>query len=173
MRRTSRPDHLNRLLGMLDCKFEVVQSPTLHAPYEVELVADVRQRLGVHAHLLIGYCKTRHVLSTLLKELGNQSLKEMVRNEANDDTDWDREKAENDGHGPELATLLLLRNLEGFAANENDQDLTTTHDSTDTDKEPVLGKAFEDVELVVQTTVTVYVRKIQFELSEAALTSIG
>lgn len=173
MRRTSRPDHLNRLLGMLDCKLEVVQSPTLHAPYEVELIADIRQRLGVHAHLFIGYCKTGYLLSTLLKELGNQSLEEMVRNEANDDADWDRQKAKNDGHGPELATLLLLSNLKGFAANENDQDLATTHDSTDADKEPVLGKAFENVELVVQTTVTVRVRKIQFELQETALTSIG
>lgn len=159
MRRASRPDHLNRLLRVLDCKLEVVQPSTLHAPKEVELVADIRQWLGVHAHLLVGYRKTRHILRTLLKELGNQSLKEMVRDKANDDADRNREEAKNDGHGPELATLLLLSNLESFAANENDQDLTTTHDSADTNKEPVLGKAFENVELVIQTTVTVYVRK--------------
>lgn len=78
----------------------------------------------------------------------------MIRNQANDDTNRNGKEAKHKGNGPESPALLLLGDLESRATDKDDKDLSTTHNGTDADEEPVLGEALKNVELVVQTAVT-------------------
>ena len=87
MRRASRPNHLDSLLGVLDRKLEVVQASTFHASKEVELVSDIRQWLRVPAHLLIRDREAGHLAGFLLEELRNEGEKVAVGNEPDDNTE--------------------------------------------------------------------------------------
>jgi hypothetical protein len=142
---------------MLDGKLEVVQPTSLHAAHKVELVANVCQWLWVHAHLFVRNCEARDLLGSLLQKLGDQNQQKMVGNQADKDTDRNREETKHKSNGPESSALLLLGDLESRTTDKDDKDLSTTHNGTDTDEKPVLGKALKDVKFVVQAAVTVYV----------------
>ena len=58
-----------------------------------------------------------------------------------------------DGEAPFLAGEG--HDLEGLAADKDDEDLAADHDDVDDDEEVVFGDAFEDVETIVKTAVAV------------------
>lgn len=138
---------------MLDGELEVVQAPSLHAPEEIELVSYIRQGGRIHVHLFVGHCQSRNVVCPPFQEVGYQTNHESIGNEANDDSNRNGKETKHNGNSPEWTILVLVGDLESISTHENDQYLTTTHKGADTDKEPVLGKSFENVELVVQATV--------------------
>lgn len=173
MRWASRPNHLDRLLGVLDRKLEVVETSSLHLSEEVELISEIRQRLGIHVHLLVRDGQTRHLVGPLLKKLGDQSEQEVVGNQANNDADRDRDETKDNSDTPKGARLSLLCNLECVAANKDDKNLTTTHNGTDADKEPILGESLKDVELVIQATVATHMLDGPLYKNKALLTSTG
>ena len=63
--------------------------------------------------------------------------------------------------------------IESLASNINDHDLATDHHAIDTDEEVVPGYTFEDIELIIETTITGFVSKGAFMRVLIALTSIG
>lgn len=149
MRWASRPNHLDRLLGVCDGKLEVVEPSSPHISEKVELISNIRQRLGIHVHLLVRNRKTRHVVGPLLKKLGNHGKQGAVGNQADHDTERNRDEAKDNSDTPEGAGLSLLCNLECMATDKDDENLATTHNGTDADKEPILGESFKDVEPVI------------------------
>lgn len=163
MRWASRPHHLDSLLGVCDGKLEVVEASSLHSSEKVELISNIRQRLGIHVHLLVRDGKTRHIISPLLEKLGNHGKQGAVGNQTDDNTERNRDEAKDNSNTPKGAGLSLLCNLECVATDKDDENLTTTHNGTNADKEPILGKSFKDVEPVIQATVAIDVRWLLYK----------
>lgn len=75
-----------------------------------------------------------------------------VRDEADQCAPGEGNGAEPDGETPFFA--VQAGDLESFAADEDDQNLTAHHDEVDNHEDVVASYAFEDVEFVVQSAVT-------------------
>lgn len=87
--------------------------------------------------------------------LRDETTDELVWDTTDGHTDWNGEETESDGVTPATTVKRWIGgNGEGLASDEDDQDLEPDHDDVDTDKEFVFEDTLEDVELVVQTTVT-------------------
>lgn len=92
-----------------------------------------------------------------LEELGYQRYHKSVGYESDDDSDWNRNEAEDDRDCPECALVIaLFRDRESRTANKDDQYLPATHNAANPYEEPVLEQAFKDIELVIQTSIATH-----------------
>lgn len=71
----------------------------------------------------------------------------------------DGDGTEPDRHAPFLA--VQTSNLEGFPADEDDEDLAADHDGVDDPEEVVVRDALEDVEFVVEAAVVQLVEDLE------------
>lgn len=69
-------------------------------------------------------------------------------------TPWDRNGSEANRDSPFLS--MQLSDLERFSADKDDEDLASNHDDVDDDEENVAVKTLEDVQLVIEASITVY-----------------
>lgn len=109
----------------------------------------------VESLVFVRNAQARHSLGVgpALERLRNKFFNERVGDEADDHANGNGKKAEEDSGAPHQPCLSWGCDVERLTANKDDQDLSTTHNDANTDEEPILEKTFENVELIVQTTV--------------------
>lgn len=96
-----------------------------------------------------------HIRCQALLHLSRQtSGDEFIRNQTNEDTDRQRNEADDDGDGP-LRTIQTDY-TERFTANENNHDLSTYHYCVYYYEEDISMDSFEYVEFVVKTAIAVF-----------------
>ena len=136
------------LLGMLHLELHGTETPTTYFAEESKLVANLQQSL-VPLIFVIGDGKLGSLFTP--EEVGDTLPDELIRNQANNDTDGQREETQDYRVAP-LSTVES-GHLEGDTTNEDDHRLTTNHDSQDDDEEPVVGDALENIETVIEPAV--------------------
>lgn len=121
-----------------------------------------RQGRPVHWLLLL----IRSLLLLALEDLGDgnmhvrhHGLGPAVGELADQSTPGDGDGAESDRHAPFLA--VQTSNLEGFPADEDDEDLAANHDGVDGPEEIIARDTFENIELVVETPVIEFVEDLE------------
>lgn len=113
--------------------------------------------------LLLGI---RFLLLLALKDLGHRDmhmrhdgLGPAIGELANQRTPGNGNGTEPDRHAPFLA--VQTSNLEGFPADEDDENLSADHDGVDDPEEVVARDALEDVEPVVETAVVQFIEDLE------------
>ena len=87
-------------------------------------------------------------------ELGSQCLDPTVRSEANNDAPRERDSAEANRHAPFFP--VDWPDVEGLTTFENDEDLAANHDDVHDEEEIVSLNTLEDVQLVVEPAITLW-----------------
>ena len=140
---------MHQLARVLQLEFDRVETSTPDSLQEGELLTNLLQPLvPLEALVFVGHHDLWGALA--LHALGENLLEEFVGDQPDDDGDGHGGGTQDDGIGPLGAVQSCDR--EGSAADEDDHDLTADHDHVDADEEPIALDAFEDVELVIETT---------------------
>jgi len=142
------------ILGLFDLESEIVDASTLDLLQEAKLLSDIGDWL-VQLVLTLFFILDVELWNFLraANEVPWDKLHyQLIRNAANGCTNWNGEETKGNRITP--ATSIKSLDGESLATKEHDDDLKADHDAVDSDEELVLKKTLENVELVVQTTVT-------------------
>lgn len=137
---------------MLKLVLEVAQAPAAHGLEEDKLVTDLFEG-RVPFILAVGFVRDEDLwllpLGWLSPEIRDETPDELVRDEPDDHCHRHRDRAENERCAP--LRCVQPRDGEGLSTNEDDEDLPADDDKLDAQKPTVAERAFEDVDVVVQT----------------------
>lgn len=147
-------------LRVLQLVSNVSQPSTSDGLDELQLVANFFQcGIPLEAAILVRDHKFGSFLLVAVPDVRHDPANEFVGDEANDHSNWQRERSQHKTNGP-LRTLAKARHRKGRTANEDDQHLTSDDDELDADEPLVAPDALHDVEFVVDPTRVVLVEDL-------------
>lgn len=98
-------------------------------------------------------------MTSVFDKVWHHGQNDPVGDKTDDDANRDREEPQDNGYCPQSAAPFRLfrgiGNLESRPAEKDDQNLPSTHYDADGNEEPILAQSLKDVELVVQTSITI------------------
>lgn len=141
---------------MLHRELKVVNPPSFDALKEGQLVSNVSKccRVGAEAFVVVRHGNAGNFgMSPALQRLWDQSLHEGIGYQANDHSKRNGNKTQNNSVSPHGWSLAKWGDVERSSTDHDDQNLPSTHNECDTNKEVVLGQPLENVEVVIQAAV--------------------
>lgn len=140
------------LRGMGHERFNAASTDGLQ---QQQLFSDVLERIAPPDVVFITWkfsCEPRWTIWRVdMGNIGTETEKKVVRDEADQDSDWEGDCADRNGDGPLGRAKAFSR--EGAAAEGDNEDLAPDCYKIDDKKERVAGDAFKDIEFVVEAAI--------------------